>query len=113
MGLRSTDPVASLPTDLEGLLDSHAEIRGFVGTRLAGPAQTRFDTYLGVVDQEDRCGGQISSSLLDSNASRLELEPSAVTMRYRRALERLRQKLPGSVFDDLREPDDDEEREKS
>ena len=32
----------------------------------------------------------------------LGLTPSAATMRYQKALERLRQKLPGSVFEDLR-----------
>ena len=34
----------------------------------------------------------------------LDLQPSAVSMRYRRALGVLRTQLPGSLFDDLPEP---------
>jgi RNA polymerase sigma factor (sigma-70 family) len=36
-------------------------------------------------------------------ATILDLTPQAVAMRYRRALERLRDRLPGSVFDELPE----------
>lgn len=94
----STDKVDTTPSELadhtRGVVTRvvHREIEGRVLHTLDQLPETDREVILlrGIEQQDNR-----------TVATLLGLEPAAVSMRYHRALERLRGQLPGSVFEEL------------
>ena len=91
---REKRPIENLAAQTSGVV-THAvrrELQGVVASALA-ELEPRDREILLLRGLEQNSNGTV--------ALLLGLAPSAVTMRYRRALERLRARLPGSVFDQL------------
>lgn len=90
----SDDELDRLPRETRGVvtLALQRELQGQVLTSLAElPAQDREVLLLRGVEQQSN----------QTVATLLGIEPGAASMRYQRALKKLRTALPGSVFDEL------------
>jgi RNA polymerase sigma factor (sigma-70 family) len=90
----AADPLASLS----------AESRGIVSAVLARERDAALTAALAQLDAQDREVILLRGIEQNSGAvvaQLLQVSEKAVSMRYRRALERLRTLLPGSIFDDL------------
>jgi RNA polymerase sigma-70 factor (ECF subfamily) len=91
---RDGDLGAALPDGTSGIVTNvvRREMEGAVGKALGG---------LDPVDREIILLRAVEQNSNKTVAVLLGIEPNAASMRYQRALERLRARVPGSVFDDF------------
>jgi len=102
----SGDPIHSLDprNEEESRMEVRAEVTGVVTAACRREKRCAVTESLDALDARDReiivlrCVEQNSNPAV---AKLLGLTPGAVASRYLRALERLRRKLPGSVFDEV------------
>jgi RNA polymerase sigma factor (sigma-70 family) len=99
-------PGAGLPAlrDLEPLSRLPDETSGVVTRAAQSEAREKLAEALNQLEEKDReiiILRGIEQNANSTVAVLLDLAPNAVSMRYTRALERLRALLPGSFFDDL------------
>jgi RNA polymerase sigma factor (sigma-70 family) len=97
--MRSLDP-----GDSESRLDLPADVTGALTAACRRERDSEVAKRLAALDDKDReiiVLRAIEQNTNPAAARLLGLTESAVAARYRRALDRLRRKLPGSVFDDV------------